>query len=105
MGKRQTWARTRTVRRPCPVSRFPGGVRERGVAMRVEQVRGGVVEAVHEGHVAVVDSTGGLVARGGDPELVTVWRSAAEALQALPPLGGGGGARVGPPSGGPALAG
>src|SRR6266436_4108277 len=39
--------------------------------MRVEQVRGGVVEAVHEVHVAVVNSTGGLVARTGDPPLVT----------------------------------
>src|SRR6266404_2967976 len=52
--------------------------------MRVEQVRGGVVEAVHEVHVAVVNSTGGLVARTGDPELVTFWRSAAKPFQALP---------------------
>ena len=46
--------------------------------MRVEQLRGGVVEAVHDVHVAVVDSTGGIVARAGDPELVTFWRSAAK---------------------------
>src|SRR6266849_9113583 len=52
--------------------------------MRVEQLRGGWVEAVHEVHVAVVDSTGALVARTGDPELVTFWRSAAKPFQALP---------------------
>src|SRR5216117_423931 len=52
--------------------------------MRVEQLRGSWVEVVHEVHVAVVDSTGGLVARTGDPELVTFWRSAAKPFQALP---------------------
>jgi L-asparaginase II len=52
--------------------------------MRVEQVRGGVVEAVHAVHVAVVDATGRLVAHAGDPELVTFWRSAAKPFQALP---------------------
>jgi len=52
--------------------------------VRVEQVRGGVVEAVHDVHVAVVDAAGRLVARTGDPELVTLWRSAAKPFQALP---------------------
>ena len=63
--------------------------------MRVEQLRGGVVEAWHEVHVAVVDSTGGLVARTGDPELVTFWRSAAKPFQALPLVEDGGAARFG----------
>src|SRR5213594_599571 len=63
--------------------------------MRVEQVRGGVVEAVHEVHVAAVDSTGGLVARTGDPELVTFWRSAAKPFQALPLVEDGAAARFG----------
>src|SRR5438876_402725 len=63
--------------------------------MRVEQIRGGVVEAVHEVHVAVVDSTGGLVARVGDPELVTFWRSAAKPFQALPRVEDGAAARFG----------
>src|SRR5712691_4003834 len=63
--------------------------------MRVEQSRGGVVEAVHEVHVAVVDSTGGLVARTGDPELVTFWRSAAKPFQALPLVEAGAAARFG----------
>jgi L-asparaginase II len=52
--------------------------------MRVEQLRGGAVEAWHEVHVAVVDGAGKLVARVGDPDLVTFWRSAAKPFQALP---------------------
>src|SRR5437899_6228823 len=52
--------------------------------MRVEQVRGGVVEAWHDVHVAVVDAPGRLVSSAGDPELVTFWRSAAKPFQALP---------------------
>ena len=53
-------------------------------AMRVEQLRGGVVEAWHDVHVAVVDRTGRLVAHAGDPRLVTFWRSAAKPFQAAP---------------------
>ena len=63
--------------------------------MRVEQLRGGWVEAVHDVHVAVVDSAGTLVARAGDPELVTFWRSAAKPFQALPLLEDGAAERFG----------
>jgi len=52
--------------------------------MRVEQRRGGLVETVHRVHVAVVDADGALVARVGDPDFVTFWRSAAKPFQALP---------------------
>lgn len=52
--------------------------------MRVEQVRGSVLESWHEVHVAVVDPSGKLVAATGNPELVTFWRSAAKPFQALP---------------------
>jgi L-asparaginase II len=52
--------------------------------MRVEQRRGGLVETVHKVHVAVVDADGALVARVGDPDFVTFWRSAAKPFQALP---------------------
>src|SRR5881296_1026984 len=62
----------------------PRGGRNGVTGMRVEQVRGGVVEAVHAVHVAVVDGAGALVAGTGDPELVTFWRSAAKPFQALP---------------------
>ena len=63
--------------------------------MRVEQLRGGWVETVHEVHVAVVDSSGRLVARTGDPELVTFWRSAAKPFQALPLVEDGAAGRFG----------
>src|SRR5438094_3674945 len=52
--------------------------------MRIEQLRGGAVEAWHDVHVAVVDGAGKLVAHVGDPDLVTYWRSAAKPFQALP---------------------
>ena len=52
--------------------------------MRIEQLRGGAVEAWHDVHVAVVDGAGELVAHVGDPDLVTYWRSAAKPFQALP---------------------
>ena len=52
--------------------------------MRVEQLRGGVVEAWHDLHIAVVDGTGRLVAKVGDPDLATYWRSAAKPFQGLP---------------------
>jgi L-asparaginase II len=52
--------------------------------MRVEQVRGDWVETVHTVHVAVVDASARLVARVGDPDFVTFWRSAAKPFQALP---------------------
>src|SRR5260221_10643123 len=63
--------------------------------MRVEQLRGGGVETVHEAHVAVVDSAGAVVARTGDPELVTFWRSAAKPFQALPLVEDGAAERFG----------
>jgi len=52
--------------------------------MRVEQLRGDVVEAVDAVHAAVVDARGRLVASTGDPDLVTFWRSAAKPFQAVP---------------------
>jgi L-asparaginase II len=52
--------------------------------MRVELRRGDQTETVHRVHVAVVDAGGALVARAGDPGLVTFWRSAAKPFQALP---------------------
>src|SRR3989454_817605 len=51
--------------------------------MHVDQIRGGVVESRHAVHVAVLDAEGELVARAGDPDLVTFWRSAAKPFQAI----------------------
>src|SRR5215510_4701857 len=53
-------------------------------SLRIEQRRGDRTETVHRVHVAVVDARGALVARAGDPDLVTFWRSAAKPFQALP---------------------
>ena len=51
---------------------------------RIESTRGQLVESVHRVSVAVVDSEGRLLARSGNPELVSFWRSAAKPFQAMP---------------------
>ncbi|MEP7357458.1 MAG: asparaginase [Anaerolineales bacterium] len=50
----------------------------------VEYTRGGIVESVHAGALAVVDTHGRLVASYGDPGLVTFLRSSAKPFQTLP---------------------
>jgi len=52
--------------------------------------RGDIVESLHFGAVAVMESTGRMVAWFGDPGLVTFTRSSAKPLQALPFLENGG---------------
>lgn len=52
--------------------------------------RGDIVESIHFGAVAVVESTGRLAAWYADPSLVTFTRSSAKPLQALPFLENGG---------------
>jgi L-asparaginase II len=49
----------------------------------VEVIRGGLVESIHYGEVAVCDATGGLRAWAGDPGRVVYWRSSAKPIQAL----------------------
>jgi L-asparaginase II len=49
----------------------------------VEVTRGPVVESRHRVHVAVVDADGKLRAFSGDPDGITLWRSAAKPIQAL----------------------
>jgi len=56
----------------------------------VEVLRGGIVESVHHGAVAVVDRDGRLLYAAGDPELVTFTRSSLKPLQALPFVAAGG---------------
>ena len=46
--------------------------------------RGGTIESVHFGAIAVVDSAGNLFAWYGDPEVETYLRSSAKPFQALP---------------------
>ncbi len=50
----------------------------------LEVWRGGIVESLHQGAIAVVDPTGKLVRSVGDPNLVTYLRSTAKPFQALP---------------------
>ena len=52
--------------------------------------RGGLVESVHAGHVAVADRDGNVLYAAGDPGVVTFTRSALKPLQALPFVGAGG---------------
>jgi L-asparaginase II len=55
-----------------------------------ELSRGNIVESVHFGAIAAVDSSGNLIAWHGDPKLVTYTRSSAKPLQAIPFLENGG---------------
>ncbi len=54
-----------------------------------------MVESVHRVSVAVVDAGGRLIARAGDPELTTFWRSAAKPFQAMPVVADGAADRFG----------
>ncbi len=51
---------------------------------QIESTRGQLVESVHRVSVAVVDPDGRMIARTGDPTLVSFWRSAAKPFQAMP---------------------
>ena len=55
-----------------------------------EVTRGDVVESVHFGSIAVVDSNGKLIVSYGDPQAVAFLRSSAKPFQALPFVEGGG---------------
>jgi L-asparaginase II len=57
--------------------------------------RGGIVESVHSGSIAVVDRHGRLLFGAGDPSSLTFTRSALKPLQALPFVAGGGVERFG----------
>jgi L-asparaginase II len=49
-----------------------------------EVTRGNIIESVHYGSIAVVDSKGKLIASYGDPKMVAFLRSSAKPFQALP---------------------
>ncbi len=55
-----------------------------------ELARGGTVETIHYGSVAIVNSQGELVAWYGNPETITYLRSSAKPFQALPFIESGG---------------
>ena len=50
----------------------------------LEVTRGHIVESTHYGSIAVVDSSGKLIAAQGDPQTVAFLRSSAKPFQALP---------------------
>ena len=56
----------------------------------LEVTRGRIVESIHFGAVAVVDSSGRLLASLGDPKTLTFLRSSAKPFQALPFIEHGG---------------
>ena len=49
-----------------------------------ETTRGRLVESIHYGSIAVVDSNGKLISAYGDPQMVAFLRSSAKPFQALP---------------------
>lgn len=51
--------------------------------------RGGIVESLHRGYVAVVDAAGRVLWGAGDPCHVTYYRSSAKLIQALPIVASG----------------
>ena len=61
----------------------------------IESYRGGTLECIHFGAVAVADATGRVIASTGDPHWLTFTRSTLKALQALPFMQGGGARQFG----------
>ncbi len=57
--------------------------------LTVESVRGHLVETVHRVSAAIVDVDGRLVARAGDPDLLSPMRSVAKPFQAVPVVADG----------------
>jgi len=60
-----------------------------------EVTRGGAVESIHYGSVAVVDRDGRLLAAAGDPAFLTMTRSSLKPFQAMPFVAAGGPERFG----------
>ena len=52
--------------------------------LRIEAMRGDLVESVHRVSAALVHADGRLVAGAGDTSRVAYWRSAAKPIQAMP---------------------
>ncbi|MES2940954.1 MAG: asparaginase [Pseudomonadota bacterium] len=61
----------------------------------LETLRGGTLECMHYGAIAVCDAQGKLVAQAGDPHWVTFPRSAIKPFQALPFVQSGGARQLG----------
>src|SRR6185369_8016285 len=61
-----------------------------GLTPLIELYRGGTLECMHFGAVAVTDTQGKVIASAGDPHWVSFTRSTLKALQALPFVKSGG---------------
>ncbi len=61
----------------------------------LELTRGGIVESLHHGALAIADSQGRLIASYGDPGVVTFLRSSAKPFQAVPLIESGAAAAFG----------
>jgi L-asparaginase II len=64
-------------------------MREMSYRPVIELTRGGIVESIHHGAIAVADPSGTLHASWGDAEVVTFLRSSTKPFQALPLLESG----------------
>ena len=58
-------------------------------------IRGETVESIHRGHFIVLDGEGNTVASGGDPSVVTYFRSSCKSMQAIPFITSGAADRFG----------
>lgn len=52
-------------------------------------IRGETVESIHRGHLIAIDGDGETIAKVGDPDTVTFYRSASKPLQAIPFIASG----------------
>jgi L-asparaginase II len=52
-------------------------------------IRGETVESIHRGHLIIVNGAGKTIARLGNPETITFWRSSAKPFQTLPFISSG----------------
>lgn len=64
-------------------------------AILAHVIRGETTESVHRGHFVVIDGRKNILASAGDAEMVTYFRSACKALQAIPFISSGGADRFG----------
>ena len=60
-----------------------------GAVPLLEEYRGGILENVNFGFIAIVNRQGELVAQAGNPEQIVFYRSASKPIQALPVLARG----------------
>lgn len=80
----------RLVKSPHNPDLIPSMQTEPGYLPIFQTTRGGTVECVYHGAVAVIDPQGQLIAHHGNPATVTFLRSSAKPFQALPLLEMGG---------------